>query len=119
MVRNFNNSIQSDRDRLYNWARSNPYPFSNPTGFVNDAITRAKGSTGDETLCSFKAELAMADVLFQADKTSFTDGTGTLRDRLEIYDMKNNLVIGDSLSTGEKYKMCSYVLNMGSVDTIR
>lgn len=66
-----------------------------------------------------KAELAMADVLFQADKTSFTDGTGTLRDRLEIYDMKNNLVIGDSLSTGEKYKMCSYVLNMGSVDTTR
>lgn len=66
-----------------------------------------------------KAELAMADVLFQADKTSFKDGTGTLRDRLEIYDMKNNLVIGDSLSTGEKYKMCSYVLNMGSVDTSR
>lgn len=114
LVRDFNNSVEEDRDKLFKWAKSSPYPFTNATGFVNDAITRAKGSVGDANVCSFKAELALADTLFQADKTSFTDTSGTTRDRMEIYDISDNLVFGDTVNPGEQYKACSYLQNQGT-----
>lgn len=119
MVNDFSSSEAANRARLRSWAVSNPHPFSFPDTFVNDAITRAKGSVGDPVACLFRAELAMADTIFQSERTSFTDGSGTLRDKLEVYTMDGVQIMGDTLNPGQRYRMCSYILNAGTTDTTR
>lgn len=119
MVNDFSSSEAANRNRLRSWAVSNPHPFSFPDTFVNDAVTRTKGSVGDPVACLFRAELAMADTIFQSERTSFTDGSGTLRDKLEVYDMDGIQIMGDTLNPGQRYRMCSYILNAGTTDTTR
>ena len=71
-----------------------------------------------EITVDLPVELAMADTLYQvAPGTSFKDGSGATRDKLDIFDKNGKILLGNTVIPGEKYKMCSYVLNKGMTDT--